>query len=180
MADCLQNIIEFGYSLFEEIEATGNCSDSTLWERLIAARTKAIRAFRTDLSAAVNTTHRHVLQTKDRMIGRVQATSTNAVGSTYAGVTLKPNPYRDAKFVLQAVYLGLDTSTDVTITIKTNSEDIANASTFTEQTLSITTQANKFVRKALGTPLELPFYSIQNPDDLKYFIYYEMATAHTG
>jgi len=165
---------EFGFNLLEEIDATGNCAGADVWEKLIAARAKAIAAFRTDLSAAVNDTHRHVLQTKDRMIGRLQYTSYNAVSDTYAGIVLKPRPYRDAKFVLQAIYLGLDTATDVTVTIKTNSEDIANASTFSEQTVTITTQANKFVRKALDTPLELPFYSIQNPDDLKYFIYYEV------
>lgn len=167
---------EFGFPVMEEIDLTGNCGDGTIWDKLINARTKALLSFRTDLAAALAERYRHKLQTKERIFGKLEATTTTPLGNTYAGLSLFPKPFRDAKFILEAVYLGLDVAEDVDFTITTNQHDISGPTVWTDETFTLTTVAGKFTRKALDTPLEMPFFSQYNSDNLVYHIGYEVPT----
>lgn len=165
---------EFGFPVMEEIDLTGGCGDGTIWEKLIRAREKALLAFRTDLSAAMASRYRNKLQTKETILGKLEATTSSDVSSAYAGLGLYPKPFRDAKFILEAVYLGLNVATDVTFHITSNMKDISGVTPFTDQTFTLTTVAGKFTRKALDTPLEMPFFSKYNSQNLRYYVAYEV------
>lgn len=161
---------EFGFPIVEEINATGNCGGGTLYDMLETARNKAIKAFRADLGMAIMKRHRNVVQFRGT-IGKLESNSRVRPAEDYVGVQLLPRPLRDGKFVLEAIYLGLSVADTVAVTIATNEGNV-DTPLFTPVTVDITTQANKFVRKELDTPLELPFFQMTNAEDLRYLIYY--------
>ena len=163
---------DFGFPVVEEINGTGNCGNGTLFDMLQRARTKAINAFRADLGAAVLKRHRNAVQFRGT-IGKTNSNGLITIAENYAGVQILPKPFNDAKFVLEAIYLGLNVADTVTVTIASN-EDEVDTPLFTPDTVNITTQANKYPRQALATPLELPFWQMTDAQALKYLIYYTM------
>lgn len=163
---------EFGFPIVEEINGTGGCGAGTLFDMLSRARTKAINAFRADLGGAIMKRYRNNVQFRGT-IGKTNSSSLVSIPQAYAGVQILPRPLRDGVFVLEAIYLGLNVSDTVTITIASNEDDV-DTPLFTTETLDITTTANKFKRQALATPLELPFWLMTAPGTLKYLVYYTM------
>lgn len=161
---------EFGYPVIEEIDATGNCGDGLMWDMLINARTKALLAFRGDLSAAILKRHRNSVSFQG-MIGKASASGADSLTETYIGHQILPRPLRDAVFVLEAVHLGLSAAHAVTVTVESN-EYKSNAPEFTAATVVINSVAGKFVRAAFPTALRLPFYNASMQGDLKYFVHY--------
>lgn len=161
---------EFGFPIVEEINGTGNCGSGTVFDMLEKARTKALNAFRADLGAAIMRRHRNAVQFRGT-IGKLNSGGLVTIPNTYAGVQILPRPIHGAKFYLEAIYLGLNVSDTVTVTIASN-EDEVDTPLFTPQTVNIATTANKYTRHALATPIELDFWRMTAPQELRYFIYY--------
>jgi hypothetical protein len=162
-----------GFSVLEEAFSTLPAGQTTVWEMLIRARSKAIMKFKTDLGAAIR--NLYYQRTPDRVtIGKVKDSSVQWSTSDFMGIELTPEPIRYGSFFLTHIYLGLDTSGAIDVKIASNEADrVSSGDAFSEQTVNITAVANKFVRHELTTEIELPLYSNIRTQDLRYRIYYE-------
>jgi hypothetical protein len=160
---------EYGYEALDRIFANADCGDGSIWDLLQRSRTKAISNFVTDLGAQIQSLYKNRAQFAGT-IGRPNASRVEPRGQEYIGMILYPRLLQGAKFIVTHIHIGTNFSGDVDVVLTSNNGDY-----FTPVTTTITGIANRFVRAAVDTPIELPFYSAYREGDLRYYAYYSTA-----
>ena len=157
---------EGGFPLLDAVFSNLNCNEATIWDTLEKSRSNAIRDFKTNLRTALYALRDKYIVSRNEMVAKAQGQKANITGHNYVGLRLSPFRLKHASFVINAIYIGIDTTKNVDVVISSNNPD------FTEQTVSISAQANKFVKHTLQTPIVLPMYEISVPE-LKYNVRFE-------
>lgn len=158
---------EYGYEPLDKAYANADCNDGNLWDVLIKARASAVNNFSIDLGAQIQSLYTNRAQFKGT-IGRPVASRADSSAQDYAGIILFPRLLNGAKFVVTHIHLGLSYSGDVDVIFTSN-----NGSYFTPVTTTITAVANTWVRHALASNIEVPFFSPYREGDLRYYVYFD-------
>jgi hypothetical protein len=169
---------EYGFEPLDAVYSAIDCGNGdNIFDILVKARTKAIKAFREMLSAQLRNLYRNKA-TGNVLIGRLVKSGTVRGVKDYVGIELRPLPHRYGELTIQRLHLGIDTDGDVDVIIKSNdAEFLTSSPDFTTVTTTITAVANQFVEHDFGSsPIVLPFYNERRAQDLKYWIYYELPT----
>lgn len=163
---------EYGYEPLEKAFANADCGDGSIWDLLVKARAKAVTNFATDLGAQIASLYTNRAQFSGT-IGRPTASRSEVNALEYIGQILYPRVLQGAKFIVTHVHLGVNTTGDVDVVFTSNDHE----ENWTDQTVTISAIANKFVRKTLAVEdrIELPFFSKYREGDLRYYIYYSTA-----
>lgn len=161
---------EYGFEALPKIFANADCGDGSIWDLLQKARQKAITNFVTDLGAQIQGLYKNRAQFSGT-IGRPVSSRLDTPGGEYVGTILYPRLLNGAKFIVTHIHLGTNFTGDVDVIVASNEGD----DFFTPVTVTVPAVANRFVRHAVETPIELPFYSIYREGDLRYYFYYSTA-----
>jgi hypothetical protein len=159
---------EFGFEPLDAAIANADCGDGSIWQQLEKARNQAIRQFKIDVSAQIQSLYKNQAQFSG-LIGRNVFSRAMSSVKPYAGIVLYPRRWRGASLILSHVHLGVDISGAIDVVITSN-----NPGYFTPVTQTVTAVGGQFVRQALETPVELPFTSIYREGDLRYYAYFEV------
>lgn len=145
---------------------------SSIWDMLAEARTRAIRDFKHDLGVMLSDERKKRVYPFTGRIGETRTENKNTyatVSRKVLGVQVEPfSKYRKLRytsFMLKSLYLYLDTTKTVTLNITSNDPS------FTSQTVSIDAVAGTAVKVSLETEIELPFYA-SDVNELKYNVWY--------
>lgn len=160
---------EYGYEALDRIFANADCGDGSIWDLLFKARAKAVTNFVTDLGAQIQSLYKNRAQFSGT-IGRPVSSRADTPGGEYVGMILYPRLLNGAKFIVTHIHLGTNHTGDIDVILTSNNGDF-----FTDVPTTVTGVANRFVRQAVETPIELPFFSIYREGDLRYYAYYSTA-----
>lgn len=143
---------QFGAPLLDAVLEANDLQDGdNVWTTLIDIRNNAITSFQTDLQSTLKT-HYNKRDLWADEIGSRNANRTRKVGN-FAGIQIHPRWLKDYAYNITSLYAGFDTTGSVDVTVSSNNPD------FEEQTFTLVTEAGKFVKTTLETPLVLPFQS---------------------
>lgn len=161
---------EYGIPLLGALFANTDCDGDTIWDVLADQRTKAIRDFETDLSQALLVEREQGITAYRGLIAKAEGTNVFPAQEKVFGIQLRPRyRYRDASFIITDLYLGVNSSETVTVTLSSNDPD------FAPLTQAVTLQPNRWTKQTLPVEWEVPLYSVA-VSDLRYNIYFQ-ATA---
>lgn len=154
---------DFGLTLMDGAAVAG-------WTILEAARTQAIKEFKTDLLAAIRTRFDSTVSPFNGYVGKLKSTGLKTVSSDYLGIRIRTKRQKGLRFVLTKCLLGLNTSGDYTVTITSNDP------LFVDPTpLVVTHVANSFNGEDWPADgISLPLWSESCEDDyLEYYISFD-------
>jgi hypothetical protein len=154
---------EYGMPLVDAVFANLDCSETTVWDQLLRAKTQAIRDFQGDLLQMLAANRENKVPSWKGLIGKTDGIF-GGTNRTYAGIQLRPK-YRtiDAYFVVTGLMLAVETPGSYPITITSNDPEF---NTITD-TAVITN--DKWQRHTFATPIRLPLYKI-NEESLRYTV----------
>lgn len=115
---------ENGVTLQSAELAKNDCSANNIWDELNDSKTKAIANFKDDIYPVLYRDLKNNLTPFSGIVNQIKATNVKNISNQYAGIKLTiPTMYRDASFILEGIYLGLNTSgSDFDVSIKSNSD----------------------------------------------------------
>lgn len=158
---------EHGFPIKDALYANVDCGDTTIWDTLDTARTQGIRDVKNDLLQALASTRESRVINWNGLIGKAEGIGSYITGTTYTGIQLRPRiRMRDAYFMLQAVWINIDTTKSVTVGVASND------GTFSATTDTASCTANTWTKHTFSTPVSLPLYSASQ-HDLRYHVYYQ-------
>ncbi len=158
---------EYGFPVQSSLYANLDCGEATIWDTLAEARSQGIRDVKSDLQQALETVRESRVINWRGLVGKAEGTGSNVATSAYAGIQLRPRlRMMDAVFVLQAVYININATKSVAVTVSSND------STFTPASESASVTANAWSRHEFSSPISLPLYSI-GKTDLRYNIAFQ-------
>lgn len=146
---------DYGLPLLDAIFSGIDCGDeNNIYSVMARARANAINAVYTDLQAALLKYYDKTIQPFSGLIGQRKATSTKTINSSIAGQLIRPQPIKDAAFVVTHIWVGVNNAGALDVTFSSNDPD------FTEyaQTVTVTTPG-AFQKFPLTTPVRLDLYS---------------------
>lgn len=157
---------EYGFPVQQAVFENTPCEDS-FWDALADARTKAIQSFKTDLRSALSMMREKTFPSWEGYIGKLKWNRYNPTAQDTIGVQLRPTKRKHGFIQINKIYLGIDTSTDITLTVKSTDPS------FSEQSYTISTTADTFTEYTISGGLRLPMYR-KGLDHLHYFFEYEV------
>lgn len=162
-----------GFNMLEAVAQGIPCGDATIWDSLEASRSKAIVRLRTDFIGKLREVRRPRLNNFNSVIGKITANQTLNTAFQYAGVKLIFEEVKGGNFVIDELFIGLDTTKAVTLNITSNDPN------WVTQTVSGTSEGGKFKVLTPSSSIELPMYAdlvLNNTGDerLEYYIWYEI------
>jgi hypothetical protein len=161
-----------GFPLLEAVYQAVTCGDGNIYEVLQKCRDLALIELDTNLKAALTMTYKG----SKGFRGAIARTRVErGVGGglrQYAFIQLRPQRLRDASMMVNAISTGFTATTgSIDVTIRCSVGD----DLFTPVTVTLNAVAGKWVRNALDTPINLPFYYESYPDPVTYYFYYDVA-----
>lgn len=157
---------DYGLTIAEQCTVDG-------WAMLAAARTQAIREFKTDLRAMLRQEYNGPRPFVG-LIGQLKSSGLRTVTDDYIGFRIRVRKMqKGAKLVIRKIYLGVDTSATFSVLITSNDPLFV-----APDPVDIDTTANTFSNTVLDTAIELPFWSEACPDEyLEYYFLTARASA---
>lgn len=144
------------------ILSANDCEDGTnLWTTLENARSGALKAFETDFSAQLRGLYSKTFEGFTEEVGERSASQVLTSSSTYVGMQLTPGRFKDLKYVIKNIYLGLNTTMDVDLTIQSTNPD------YVTTTVPLSAVANTWSKNVLATEIEIPFWGRARVTDNK-------------
>lgn len=160
---------EYGFPVQQAVFENTPCEDG-FWDAMSDARTKAIQSFKTDLRSTLSGLRTKTFPSWEGYIGKIKFNGYNNNALDTAGVQLRPIRRKHGFLVVNKIYLGIDTSQDVTVTVKSTDPS------FTEVSYVISTTADTFTEYEIPGGLRLPMYR-KGLDELHYFFEFERSGA---
>lgn len=158
---------EYGFPVKSSLYSNIDCGEDTIWDTLSEARTQGIRDVKSDLQQALETVRESSVINWRGLIGKAEGTGSNSSASTYAGIQVRPTSrMKDAVFMLKAVYININATKSVTVTVSSND------GTFSSVSESASVVANTWSRHQFSSAVALPMYSI-GLTDLRYNIAFQ-------
>ncbi|MCA9368294.1 hypothetical protein KC887_08655 [Candidatus Kaiserbacteria bacterium] len=161
---------EFGFPLKEALLASADCGEDGIWAMMEEAMSQAIRDIKMDLPATMASRYSNRIKGYNGILGKADFSSTHVSIRDIAGIQLQPKKVKYGKFVLTAIYLGVDTTTDITVNITSNDPD------WTPLNEVISATGGRFVKHTLSAPVEFSLYSVF-VEELFYNFSYSTASA---
>ena len=146
---------DYGLPVLDSIYAAIDCGDANnVFTVLQRARAAALNAVYTDLQAAMLQFWDKSVRPFSGLVGQRRSSSSRTPSATTVGQLWKPQPIKDASFMLTGIWIGVTQAGAVEITVSSNDPDFTEVS----QTFTVT-QAGKFQHFDFTAPIELPLYS---------------------
>lgn len=169
---------DLGAPVLSAILSANDCEDGTnLWTVLENARSGALKAFEADFQAQLRGLYRKTFEGFTEEVGERSASQSLSSSSTYVGMQLTPLRIKDLKFVIEKIYLGLNTTGSVSLTVQGTNPD------FTTVNETLNSTANEWTENVLATPIELPFFgksritNTMSGDSYSYNLFYPLGGA---
>ena len=156
---------EYGFPTQQAVFENTPCEDG-FWDAMTDARTKAIQSFKTDLRSELSRIREKTFPVWEGYIGKIKWNTYNRNALDTAGVQLRPIRRKHGFIQVNKIFVGLDTSQDITLTVKSTDPS------FVEQSYTITATADTFVEHEIVGGLRLPMYR-KGLDELHYFFEFE-------
>lgn len=156
---------EYGFPTQQAVFENTPCEDG-FWDAMANARTKAIQSLKTDLRSALSSLREKPFPSWEGYIGKIKWNQYNNNALDTAGLQLRPVKRKHGFITVNKIYLGLNASQDVTVTVKSTDPS------FVEQSYTISTTADTFTEYTISGGLRLPMYR-KGLEELHYFFEYE-------
>lgn len=159
---------DYGLTVSEQCETDG-------WTMLTAARTQAIKEFKSDMRAALRQMYKQAIPNFSGLIGKLKHTAAvTTVTGTHVGVRFRVTRMKSGAYLtINKIYLGLNASGSYTLKIRSNDPLFSNPADVT-----LTATANAFSGNTLADAIDLPLWSRTCPDDyLEYYFTIERGSA---
>lgn len=158
---------EYGFPVKSSLYSNVDCGEDNIWDMLSEARTQGIRDVKNDLMQSLETIRENRVISWRGLIGKAEGTGSYVAASTYSGIQLRPRTrMKDAYFMLKAVWINVNATKSVTVTVTSND------GTYTPTTDSASCTANTWTKHTFSSPVSLPLYSI-NQHDIRYNIAFQ-------
>lgn len=150
---------DYGLTVMEQCALDG-------WTLLQSALDQAISETKTDLRARIREQYDSSIKPFAGTVGKLKFTASGSVAKDYIGIRIRvKKQIKGAKFVFKKIYVGLNTSGDVDVSVKSNDPLFSEPDAVT-----VTAVANQFASAASSIELPLWSYSDLDADYLEYYI----------
>lgn len=161
-----------GVSLLNSIELASDCGEGGIWEMMQKARTIALDTLENDLLSAFSEAQRAKIPSFSGDIGERNFGASLLLTEQVVGVQLEAVNLKGAVLTLEEIGLCIDRTANTQVFI-VSSEDLNNPIT----SLTVPTVAGELSFASFPTPVELPLYSENCNEELKYYVVWQRGTA---
>lgn len=146
---------EFGFPIKEAVLASSDCGDESIWTIMEDARSQAIRDFeKTDMPTALLEYYKQSRKGYSGILGKADFSGSFLNIKNVSGLQLQPKKVKYGKFVLKSLYLGVDTTGNVTVNITSNDPD------FTPISEVVSATGGRFIKHTLSSPVSFDLDSV--------------------
>jgi hypothetical protein len=161
-----------GVNLLNSIELSSDCGEGGIWDMMEKARTIALDTLENDLLSSFSEAQRVKIPSFAGDIGERNFGTTLLLTEDVIGIELEAVNLKGAVLILEEIGVCIDRAASVDVFI-ISSEDLATPIA----SLTVNTTANVLTFASFPAPLELPLYSENCNEDLKYYAVYQRGTA---